>query len=68
MTTMGGALAEALDPAAFARRRGFVAEPWQARLLRTEAARVVVPCGRQVGKTQTTSYKGLNVALTNPGR
>ena len=68
MTTMNGALAEALDPAAFARRRGFQPEDWQARLLRTVAARVVVPCGRQVGKTQTTSYKSLNVALTQPGR
>lgn len=65
---MGGMLAEALDPMAFARRRGFVPEDWQSRLLRTTAPRVAVPCGRQVGKTQTTSYKALNVALTHPGR
>lgn len=68
MTTLGEAMVEALDPVAFARGRGFVAEPWQARLLRTTAPRVVVPCSRQVGKTQTTSYKSLHTALNNAGR
>lgn len=67
-TTMGRALIEALDPVAFAKGRGFVAEPWQTDLLRTTTRRVVVPCSRQVGKTQTTSYKALHGALNNPER
>lgn len=67
-TTLGAAFREALDPVAFARGRGFVAEPWQTDLLRTPTRRVVVPCSRQVGKTQTTSYKALHGALNNPER
>lgn len=66
--TLSRTLAEALDPVVFARGRGFVAEAWQAGLLRTVAPRVVVPCSRQVGKTQTTSYKALHAALNHPGR
>lgn len=66
--SMGRVLAEALDPVAFARGRGFVAEAWQAGLLRTVAPRVVVPCSRQVGKTQTTSFKALHTALNQAGR
>lgn len=67
-TTMGQALIEALDPVAFAKGRGFQTEPWQASLLRSVAPRIVVPCSRQVGKTQTTSYKALHGALNHPGR
>lgn len=66
--TLGASLREALDPVAFARGRGFEAEVWQADLLRTAARRVVVPCSRQVGKTQTTSYKSLHGALNHPER
>ncbi len=62
------ALAEALDPVAFARGRGFVAESWQSRLMRTTARRVVVPCARQVGKTETVSYKTLHTALHHAKR
>lgn len=62
------ALAEALDPVAFARGRGFEAEAWQAHLMRTAARRVVVPCARQVGKTQTVSFKALHTAINWPRR
>ncbi len=68
MTAMASALAEALDPVTFAAGRGFTAEGWQADLLRTVRPRVVVPCSRQVGKTQTTSYKSLHTALNSPER
>ncbi|MFT4224998.1 terminase large subunit domain-containing protein [Micropruina sp.] len=67
-TTLGGALAAALDPVRWAAGLGFVAEPWQSGLMRTTAARVVVPCSRQVGKTQSTSYKALHTARNEPGR
>lgn len=68
MTTLALSLAEALDPVTFARGRGFVAEPWQADLLRTVSPRVVVPCARQVGKTQTTSYRSIHTAVNTPDR
>ena len=67
-TSLGSVFREALDPVAFARGRGFIAEPWQSKLLRSTARRIVVPCSRQVGKTETTSYKSLHGALNNPGR
>lgn len=66
--SISSALREGLDPVAFARGRGFIAEPWQSKLLRSTARRIVVPCSRQVGKTETTSYKSLHGALNNPGR
>lgn len=67
-TTISRVLAETLDPVAFAAGRGFVAEKWQEKLLRSVAPRIAVPCSRQVGKTQTTSYKALHRALNSPGR
>lgn len=67
-TSLGSVFREALDPVAFARGRGFIAEPWQSKLLRSTARRIVVPCSRQVGKSTTTGYKSLHVALSNPGR
>lgn len=68
MSSLTATFREALDPVAFAAGRGFIAEPWQVSLLRTSARRVVVPCSRQVGKTETTSYKSLHAALNNSGR
>lgn len=65
---LAAALAEALDPVAFARGRGFAPEVWQARLLRTVAPRVLVRCSRQVGKTTTVSYKALHAAINVPKR
>lgn len=61
-------LAEALDPVVFARGQGFAPEPWQERLLRSQASRALVLCSRQVGKTTTTGYRALHAALFNPGR
>lgn len=66
--TLALSLAEALDPARFAQARGFDAEEWQQRLLRSDASRALVLCARQVGKTQTTSMKALHTALHHPGR
>lgn len=68
MSSLTATFREALDPVAFAAGRGFIAEPWQARLLQSVARRIVVPCSRQVGKTETTSYKSLHAALNNTGR
>lgn len=61
-------LAAALDPVRFAARLGFTAELWQEHLLRSRAARQLVLCARQVGKTQTVSHRALHTALYEPGR
>lgn len=53
MTVLANDLAAALDPVQFGRRLGFEPEPWQARLLRTRARRVLVRCARQTGKSTT---------------
>lgn len=66
--SISSALREGLDPVAFARGRGFIAEPWQSKLLRSTARRIAVHCARQVGKSTTTGYKSLHVALSNPDR
>lgn len=66
MTALAADLAAALDPVAFAARLGFVAEPWQAKLLRSTAPRVLVACARQVGKTTMTAIRALHTALYVP--
>lgn len=66
--TLAGTMAGALDPVSFARGLGFEPEPWQSKLLRSHAKRMLVRCCRQSGKTTTTSVKALHVAMHNPGR
>lgn len=61
-------LAAALDPALFARGQGFEPESWQEGLLRSQAARALVLCARQVGKTTTTAHRALHAAMFSPGR
>lgn len=61
-------LAEAIDPVAFARGRGFDPERWQSKLLRTVHPRVLVRCSRQVGKSTTVAYKGIHTAINFPRR
>lgn len=61
-------LGAALDPVRFGRRLGFDPELWQARLLRTNARRVLVRCARQTGKTTTVGLRALHTALHHPGR
>lgn len=58
---------EVLDPVDFARGLGFEPDPWQAKLLTTEARQVVVCCSRQVGKSQTAALRGLHRAVYFPG-
>lgn len=66
--TLALSMAAALDPVVFAREQRFDAEEWQERLLRTQVARALVLCSRQVGKTTTTGFKALHTALHYPGR
>lgn len=68
MSALADDLAAALDPVRFGHRIGFEPEPWQAGLMRSTAARVLVRCARQTGKSTTVGIIGLHVALHNPGR
>jgi hypothetical protein len=42
-------------------------DPWQERLLRSEASRVLLNCSRQSGKSTMAGVVGLHKALTVPG-
>jgi hypothetical protein len=57
----------ALDRAAFARELGLEPDPWQERLLRSSADRVLLNCCRQSGKSTMTGLIALHRALYHPG-
>jgi hypothetical protein len=60
-------LAMALDCTAFARVLGVDPDPWQARLLRSTADRVILNCCRQSGKSTMAALTALHHALYRPG-
>jgi hypothetical protein len=60
-------LAESLDPSRFAHRSGFVAEPWQADVLRCPHLRVVLNCCRQSGKSTLGAVLAVHRAVFEPG-
>jgi terminase large subunit-like protein len=60
-------LALALDRATFARMLGLEPDPWQERLLRSTADRVLLNCCRQSGKSTMTGLIALHRALYHPG-
>ena len=55
------------DRLEFAHSLGIVPDSWQARLLRSEAPRVLLNCARQSGKSTMASLLGLHTALIVPG-
>src|SRR5581483_1303355 len=55
------------DPAAIFALAGMTADPWQADLLRSPAARMLLLCSRQAGKSQTAAAMALMEALTRAG-
>lgn len=57
----------ALDRPAFARRVGVDPDPWQERLLRSGAQRVLLNCSRQSGKSTISGIVALHRALYHPG-
>jgi hypothetical protein len=60
-------LALALDRAAFARAVGLEPDPWQERLLRSTADRVLLNCARQSGKSLISAVIALHRAIYHPG-
>jgi len=61
-------LRHALDPVAFAAERlGIIPDDWQARVLRSDARRVLLNCTRQSGTSTTTAIMATHAALYQPG-
>ncbi len=56
-----------LDPVIMARNAGLELDPWQAKLVRSKANRVIVNCSRQTGKSTTTAVLADHTALYVPG-
>lgn len=54
------------DPAQLMRDAGFIPDPWQAEFLRSDDARNLILCGRQIGKSLAVALKALGTALTKP--
>jgi Terminase large subunit, T4likevirus-type, N-terminal len=56
-------LAMALDPVQFSLAAGIAPDPWQARVLRSTAPRLLLNCSRQSGKSTTSATLALHTAL-----
>lgn len=57
-------LQQSLDPARLFRRAvGAAPDPWQARVLRSPAQRIILNCSRQSGKSTTTAALALHTAV-----
>ncbi len=61
---IGAELRCALDPVAFAEERlNFQPDPWQTKVMRSPAKRMLLNCSRQAGKSTTTAIIGLHLPL-----
>lgn len=67
MSRLASDLARALDPVQLARGVGMEPDPWQAKVLRAEAPRLLLNCSRQSGKSSTVAAKAVHVAVYEPG-
>jgi len=66
-TALAHDLALALDPARLMQACGLPPDPWQARVLRASASRLLLLACRQSGKSATTALLALHTALYQPG-
>jgi hypothetical protein len=55
------------DPAALMALAGMEPDPWQAKLLRSSATRMLLLCSRQAGKSCVAASLALRTALLEPG-
>ena len=67
ITELAESLAMALDPLTFARASGIEPDDWQRRVLTSDARRLLILAGRQVGKSTVTGLLALRSALYEPG-
>ncbi len=66
MRELAQALRVALDPVVFAQSLGFTSDPWQAKVLRSGAKRLLINASRQTGKSTTVSKLALHTAIYKP--
>lgn len=59
-------LAYRLDPVQMAKGAGLELDPWQAKLARSRANRILINCSRQSGKSTTVSVVANHTALYQP--
>jgi hypothetical protein len=65
---IGQRVAWALDAVSFAEDRlGFIPDPWQRQLLRSQAPWILLNCCRQSGKSTTAAIVALHQAVYDPG-
>jgi hypothetical protein len=57
----------ALDPVELARAADIEPDPWQVRLLRSSAPRVLLNCSRQAGKSSMAAILAIHTACYEPG-
>lgn len=67
MSKLASDLARALDPVRLAHSVGMEPDAWQADVLRTDEARLLLNCCRQSGKSTTCATKAVHVAVYEPG-
>jgi hypothetical protein len=67
MASLAEHLAAGLDPVLLAERQGMVCDPWQARVLRSTAPRLLMLCARQTGKSTLAAICAVHTALYQPG-
>ena len=60
-------LALALDPVRLAKQAGITPDPWQARMLRSTAPRLLLNASRQSGKSTSTAVLAVHTAVFDPG-
>ena len=66
LTALARNLELRLDPAALMRHAGMPPDPWQERLLRSSASKILLLCCRQAGKSTVTGALSLHEALFRP--
>lgn len=59
-------LATALDPVRLAERAGMIPDAWQAKVLRTDARRILLNCSRQSGKSTVSATLAVHTAVYEP--
>lgn len=67
MISLGHDLALALDPALVMQSMAITPDPWQADLLRSTSAQVLLNCHRQSGKSTVVGALGAHTAVYEPG-
>jgi Helicase len=65
--TLGLDLARAIDPATLCDAIGMRPDPWQTRVLRSDAPRTLLNCSRQSGKSTIAALASIHTALYEAG-